>query len=121
VADDDPSTLEVLRAALRDPRIELCEATSGAELLELLAEEGPFDLVVTDVSMSWMSGLQVLLSARNAGIRTPAIVITGLSDPDLAAQVSRLGRARILKKPVGLFELLGCVGELLADADAPQV
>ncbi|HMK71966.1 MAG TPA: response regulator [Myxococcaceae bacterium] len=113
VADDDPETLEVLRDALGDQDIELHEATSGAELLSLLAEGPPFDLVVTDVSMSWMSGLQVMLSLRNAGIGVPAVVITGLADPELPAQVSRLGRARLLRKPVGLETLLGSVRELL--------
>lgn len=119
VADDDPETLEVLRDALRDPDVQLREATSGVELLSLLADEGPFDLVVTDVSMSWMSGLQVMRSARNAGIDVPVLIITGLSDPALPAQVNRLGRARLLRKPIGLQTLLASVDELLDGSAGP--
>jgi CheY-like chemotaxis protein len=119
VADDDPETLEVLRDALGDQDVELHEATNGAELLSLLAEGAPFDLVVTDVSMSWMSGLQVMLSLRNAGIGVPVLVITGLADPELAAQVARLGRARLLRKPIGLETLLGSVCELLEGGPSP--
>jgi len=113
IADDDPETVEVLRDALRDPGVELRVATSGVELLSLLADEGPFDLVVTDVSMSWMSGLQVMLSARSSGIDVPVLVITGLPDSGLPAQVGRLGRARLLRKPVALQTLLASVDELL--------
>jgi CheY-like chemotaxis protein len=114
IADDDPDSLELLRLALGGPQIEICEAVNGADLVDLLAENGPFDLVVTDVHMPWMEGLQVLLSARNAEIKTPVLVITGFSRADTQARVDRLGNAKLLRKPFGISELRQAVSELMA-------
>jgi CheY-like chemotaxis protein len=119
LADDDLPTLEALRVALSVEDVELREATNGAELVSLLQHDGPFDLVVTDVAMSWMSGMQVLAAVRAAGLAVPALVITALSDPFLGEQVKRLGRARLLRKPFGLDEILGAVEELLVE-NRPQ-
>jgi two-component system OmpR family response regulator len=114
IADDDPDSLELLRLALGGPQIEICEAANGADLVDLLAESGPFDLIVTDVLMPWMEGLQVLHSARAAEIRTPVLVITGLTRPDLQTKVDRLGNAKLLHKPFGIPELRSAVANLVA-------
>jgi CheY-like chemotaxis protein len=113
LADDDETTLDFLRAALEAPGVEIREATSGAELLDLLAHAGRFDVVVTDVVMSWMNGTSVLASARAAGLQTPAIVLTGSRDPRLPDEVERLGHARLLHKPVGIDQIAGAVEELV--------
>jgi CheY-like chemotaxis protein len=114
IADDDPDSLELLRLGLGNPLIEICEASNGGELVQLLAEDGPFDLVVTDVLMPWMEGLQVLHSARTAEIHTPVLVITGLTRPDLQAKVDHLGNAKLLRKPFGIPELRAAVADLMA-------
>ena len=114
IADDDPDSLELLRLALGGPQIEICEAANGADLVDLLAESGPFDLIVTDVLMPWMEGLQVLLSARAAEIHTPVLVISGLTRPDLQTKVDRLGNAKLLRKPFGIPELRAAVADLVA-------
>jgi CheY-like chemotaxis protein len=119
LADDDPNTLEFLRLALSTRDVEIKEATSGAELVSLLASGGPYDLVVTDVAMSWMSGLQAIAAVRTAGLSTPALVVTGLSDPSLVERVSRLGRVGLLLKPVSVAELLGAIDALLLVAGTP--
>ena len=113
VADDDPEMRALIHEILRDPVTEVVEATNGAELIQLLAEQGPFDLIVTDVDMPWMEGLQVLRSARAADILTPAVVVTGLSRPDLDATVARLGVTKLLRKPFGAAELRKAIRSLL--------
>ena len=114
IADDDPDSLELLRLALGNPLIEICEATNGAELVDLLAEGSPFDLVVADVLMPWMEGLSVLRSARAAKIDTPVLVVSGLTRTDLQAEVDGLGNAKFLRKPFGIPELRAAVVDLLA-------
>jgi two-component system cell cycle response regulator CpdR len=67
---------------------------------------GPFDLIVTDVAMPWMSGLQVMHSARTAGMRCPVIVITALRNHRTADQVETLGtEVRRLDKPFSVSTL----------------
>jgi CheY-like chemotaxis protein len=114
VADDDPGMLELVAEALERPGVSVLRAENGGELLERLANEGPFDLIVTDVSMPWMSGLQVANSARTAGVATPVVVITATKDPTLDQQVQALGEnARLLRKPFLMEELEAVVGALM--------
>jgi DNA-binding response OmpR family regulator len=113
IADDDPESLELLRLALGSPMTEIYEATNGVELAQLLLKSDPFDLVVTDVLMPWMEGLQVLRSARGAEVATPVLVITGLYRPDIQAKVDGLGNAKLLHKPFGIPELRAAVTALM--------
>jgi DNA-binding response OmpR family regulator len=113
IADDDPETLELLNDILRSPTTEISQAVNGAELVVLLAEQGPFDLVVTDISMPWMEGLAVVRSARAAEIQTPVLFISGLSRPDLESTVARLGNAKLLRKPIAVSDVRAAVDQLL--------
>jgi CheY-like chemotaxis protein len=114
VADDDPGILEAVADALEDLGAEVIRARSGAELIEHLGTHGPFDLVVTDVSMPWMSGLQAMHSVRTAGLPTPVIVITALEADQVAEQVRTLGRnAVLMRKPFPLAELQDTARSLL--------
>jgi two-component system OmpR family response regulator len=117
IADDDPDTLELLHRALRSPTTEILEAASGAELVQRLADDGPFDLIVTDIQMPWMHGLDVLRSVRAANVQTPALVVTGASRAELESTVTRLGWTRLLRKPFGIASLRQAVSELLAGDD----
>jgi DNA-binding response OmpR family regulator len=115
VADDDLPLLAAVADALTNLGADVIRAESGAELIERLADEGPFDLVVTDVSMPWMSGLQAMHAARAAGLGTSVIIMTALHDDRLAAQVQALGRGAILlRKPFELGELETVATRLLA-------
>ena len=113
IADDDPDSLALLRLALGGPVTEIREATNGVELAQLLLENEPFDLVVTDVLMPWIEGLAVLRSARVAEDMTPVLLITGLRRPDLDATVERLGHAKLLHKPFGISELRAAARDLM--------
>ncbi len=116
IADDDPEALDLLSDIMRGPATEIRRATSGAELAVLLADHGPFDLIVTDIDMPWMEGLAVIRSARASEIRAPVLVVSGLSRPDLAAQVERLGNARFLRKPIEVSALRAAVKDLMTNA-----
>lgn len=117
LADDDRDLLEMVSRVLGRLGLEVIVASSGAELLEKIGEQGPFDLVVTDVSMPWISGLQVMHSARTAGMRCPIIVITALQDLRTADQVATLGtEVRRLNKPFSVGELEDVVRASLASS-----
>lgn len=89
---------------------------SGGELLERLANDA-YDVVVTDVSMPWMTGLQAAHSARTAGLATPIVVITALRDEKIARQVEALGHdATLLYKPFGIDQLHAAIGRVLRGA-----
>ncbi|NUP11525.1 MAG: response regulator [Polyangiaceae bacterium] len=119
VADDDPELLGTVASTLSESGADVVRASTGAELLEGLAERGPFDLVITDISMPWMTGLQVAHSAREAGLDVPLIVMTGLRDASIAERVGALGeRVALLKKPFDYGQLTAAIAKLVPDAEA---
>lgn len=115
VADDDPELLEAVAEALERQGAEVVRAENGAELIERMADEGPFALVITDIAMPWMGGLQAMHSARTAGLGTPIIVMTALTDERIGAQVQALGQdVVLLRKPFELSALEAVVASMLS-------
>jgi CheY-like chemotaxis protein len=115
VADDDAELLSLVTRALRQFGADVVAVTAGGELLEKIAHEGPFDVIVTDITMPWMSGLQVMHSARTAGSPVPVVVMTASRDPSLPAQVKSLGaRAELLHKPFSTDELFAALRRCMA-------
>jgi CheY-like chemotaxis protein len=122
VADDDPELLEAVADALGRLDAEVVRAATGAELIDRLADSGPFDLVVTDVAMPWMTGIRAMRAARTAGLGMSLIVITALRDRTIPAEVKALGRnAALLRKPFEIKELESVAARLLADRDRNPV
>jgi len=114
VADDDPAMLCAVADVLTRLGCEVSCAESGAELVDQLATEGLFDLIVSDISMPWMDGLKTLRSMRTAGLATPVIVMTALKDEQIPDQVLALGpNAVLLRKPFELDELEAAVAKLI--------
>ena len=124
VADDDTEMLSMVTKALRQFGAEVVAVMAGGELLEKIANDGPFDVIVTDIAMPWMTGLQVMQSARTAGLPVPVVVMTALRDPTLPEQVASLGaRAELLQKPFSIDELFAALRRCLAetaDGDEPM-
>jgi CheY-like chemotaxis protein len=114
VADDDALLLRAVSKALMGMGARVVQAENGAELIEKLADEGPFDLVVTDVSMPWMSGLEAMYASRIAGLGVPVLVMTALAHERIPERVRALGgRAVLLRKPFDLNSLKAAVTSLL--------
>lgn len=120
IADDDPELLRMVGEAVEQLGVDVKTAMTGGDLIEQLADSR-FDLVITDVSMPWMTGLQALHSARTAGLATPIVVITASRDDKIAAQVAALGEnATLLRKPFGIDELHAAIHDVLHDHGAPS-
>jgi two-component system response regulator MprA len=113
VADDDRDLLDAVAAAVTEMGADVVRAETGGDLIERMADEGPFDLVITDIAMPWMNGLQALHAARTAGDETPVIVMTAMKSEHIPAQVEAVGKTLLLQKPFGLDELAEAVTRLL--------
>lgn len=115
VADDEADQRFLLHRALRHAGNDVVMACDGGELLDQIAEGGTFDAIVTDINMPWMQGLQVLASARGAGLTTPVLVVTGLKQPELDSEVARMGHAHLLRKPYNADDLRRAIAKLLVE------
>ncbi|HKC50286.1 MAG TPA: diguanylate cyclase [Myxococcota bacterium] len=105
VVDDDRLIREMTRDALVQEGFRVATAASGREALSRLGDEGPFDLVITDLSMREMDGLELLERVKRASPHTEVIVLTGYASLESALQAMRLGAADYLRKPVSAPEI----------------
>jgi CheY-like chemotaxis protein len=116
LAEDDADIRSLLAWAMRDDGFEVVEAEDGAQLLERLDEavsdestEPLPDVIVTDVRMPRMSGLEVMERLRHAGVRVPIVVVTAHGDAVTVRRAERLGAAAVLLKPLDLDDFLTAV------------
>jgi CheY-like chemotaxis protein len=114
LADDEPDILEISRIALETVggyQVAIC--FSGQELLQLLPEFKP-DLVVTDVVMPDMAGLEVLTALhRIAGFEAvPVVFLTALERPEELEELRRAGAVEIIQKPFDPMTLSDRVAEI---------
>jgi response regulator RpfG family c-di-GMP phosphodiesterase len=97
--DDEENVLSAFRRQLRG-RFEVETARSGIEALELLTKDGPFAVVVSDLRMPGMSGIDFLAKARQAAPDTVRIMLTGYADLGNAISAVNEGNIfRFLTKP----------------------
>ncbi len=99
VIDDDDSVRESFRNYLEDNDYIICEATNGRQGLELFATEKP-DVVLVDLRMPELDGLQVLGKIATASPDTPIIVISATGLIGDAVEAMHLGTWDYLLKPV---------------------
>jgi DNA-binding NtrC family response regulator len=96
--DDEPNVLEGLKLHL-SPMWEVVTTTSGALALELLARQGAFAVVISDMRMPGMDGATLLGIIRQRSPHTVRILLTGQVEADAATAAVDAGFFRVLKKP----------------------
>lgn len=104
VIDDEKVVLAAIRKALRQSDLEIDTAESAAAALELLATSS-YKLIITDLMMPGMDGLQLLRHIRDMGMNTAAIMITGYPSIQTALYAKRLGAFEYVTKPFTRQEL----------------
>lgn len=105
LVDDDPFILEGIGADLESQGFGLTEANSGDRALELLAEKN-FDLVITDLVMENVDGIQVLKKAKALSPDTMVIILTGYGNMKSAIDALRHEADDYLLKPCESAEML---------------
>ncbi len=112
VVDDD----EIIRDTLYELLSEkyLCETAETAEKAFARLETEPFDVVLTDISMPGVSGLELLRHVLERYPKTSVIIISGISDQDHAQSLIKLGAFDCLVKPFRLEVVEESVGRALA-------
>ena len=113
VADDDPSSLEGLRALLSIWGYEVETASDGRVALQKVSVVQP-KAVITDVVMPMMNGLELLGVLRIERPGMPVIVLTGQGSLDTLARSRRQGAYAYLVKPVDVGRLKNVLASALA-------
>jgi two-component system response regulator PilR (NtrC family) len=104
VADDERSLRELLAIVLRREGYEVHLAENGEAALAAL-NRGPLDLLISDIKMPDMSGVEVLRAAKATDASLPAIMMTAYASTETAVEAMRLGACDYLIKPFDVDEL----------------
>ncbi|HVT99835.1 MAG TPA: sigma-54 dependent transcriptional regulator [Acidobacteriaceae bacterium] len=119
ILDDNPGSLELLSTALAQDGIAIHTASHPSEALDLIRQHHP-QLVLTDLVMPEMSGLDVLNRVMEMAPATDVVLMTAHYTTETAVQAIRSGAADYLEKPIRLPILRERVGRLIADARQRQ-
>ena len=103
IIDDERMARANLARALERGGHESAQAGSGEEGLKLLAEQD-FDVVITDIAMAGMNGMEVLKAVRGSKPDVEVIMVTGYPMIESAVEAMRLGAFHYLAKPYSLEE-----------------
>ena len=124
LVDDEDSFRFAAGVALRRAGYRVEDAADGkaalAKIVSARDAGDPFDLVVTDIRMPEMSGIEMIDALRERGDRTAVCAITCFGDRALVAELAGKGCAEYLEKPFNPPELVAWVGGQLGKAGAGQ-
>jgi CheY-like chemotaxis protein len=95
----------------------IVEVSDGVELLERVAENGPFALVVAHRALPALNGDQVLASVRTAGDLTPWLLLEPFCSDSVRSQLARLGNVALLEDPLDASELIRLSRVLLTEQE----
>ncbi|RMF25111.1 MAG: UDP-3-O-[3-hydroxymyristoyl] N-acetylglucosamine deacetylase, partial [Deltaproteobacteria bacterium] len=121
VVDDEQKVRDSVGAVLRDEGFDVAVAGDGPEALDILSRMRPA-LVLLDVWMPNMDGIELLERIRGEGGDVPVIVVSGHGNIEMAVKATRLGAVDFIEKPFSIDGLLSSVRRALKipDADAPR-
>jgi DNA-binding NtrC family response regulator len=113
IVDDEERQREIYRDVLEGEEYHAETAPSGEAALRLLGQRR-FDLVITDLNLSGMTGVQLLAAILQADPTVAVVLITGYPSIQSAIEATKKGVYAYLEKPVEREKLLGVVNEIFA-------
>ena len=113
--DDARSIRSMYAEVIRQAGFEAQTASSVEEGLQYIVEHGTPDLIVTDINMPGLSGLEFCKRVRHVSKNTPIIVMSALSDKGLVAEARSVGIQGWMLKPVEPEYFLNKLSSLLSE------
>ncbi len=104
IVDDESDVREFARSFFRKRGIEVLTASGGLQALDLIGKENP-DLVLLDIRMEEMTGIEVLRRLRQSNAKTKIIMVTGVEEEETIKEANTLGVVSYIHKPLILEEL----------------
>ena len=109
LVDDEPLILQSIGKFLIEFGYEVVYARDGVEALSLLDQQNHPGLIISDIRMPRIDGLEFLRLARLRAPEVPVLLMTGFGDENIAIEAFHKGACDYMKKPVKLRELLTCI------------
>lgn len=112
IAEDDDKIADLLQSALEENNYQVTTIANGLDALELFSNQ-TFNLLIVDIMMPGLSGIQLCRKLRNNGVHTPILMLTAMGTVDDKVTGLDAGADDYLVKPFHLKELLARVTALL--------
>ena len=119
ILDDEPIVCRRLKPAFEKRGYAVETFTDSASALARL-QETSFDIVITDLKMEGVDGMQILTQAKKAAANTRVIIITGFATMETARESYRKGAFDFVAKPFKLRDILECVKKIEEQRQASQ-
>lgn len=112
VIDDEPEILSVMVDTLGQEGYSLQSTSDSREAVKLL-ETTTFDVIVSDIMMPNLTGLQLLEAAKRQNPNVQVVLVTGYSTREVALEALKKGASGFLEKPFETKQLVAAVREAL--------
>jgi DNA-binding NtrC family response regulator len=116
VVDDDETVRASLGDALASAGVRVSVAAGGQEALDRMAAD-PVDLLLTDVRMPGLDGLELLRRVRAGALGVDVVLMTAYDDATVATVAARAGARACLAKPLDLRDLRALIDRLLRERE----
>ncbi len=121
VVDDDETLRMTVRAAVESRGYQVEEAEDGVAAMEMFAAKGPFDVVLLDVNMPRMNGLDALAKIKETNPKTLCLVMTAYSNVKCAVTAIKNGAYDYIEKPVDGDRILSLIDAAMAASNMVEV
>jgi CheY-like chemotaxis protein len=115
VVDDSPTVIAVIKVFLMNRRADFADAENGEKALQLMMQ-GAFDLLISDIHMPVMDGIELTRRVRALGTGqalVPIVLLTGDGDEHLQSEGKAAGANAFVKKPVTAPQLVAVIDQVL--------
>lgn len=112
LAEDDKELRDLLTLVLENAGYQVCQCSNGEQLLARLREPQSFNLVISDIRMPGLNGLEVLARRRGEIQQVPFICMTAFGDAQTHREARQLGAVATLDKPFDLDEMIELVAHV---------
>lgn len=119
LVEDDPDILELLRIHLNDEGYALQEASDGNDAFER-GQEGMFDLIVLDIMLPGMDGIELCRRLRETGVVTPILMLTAKTEESDRVIGLECGADDYMTKPFSIRELKARIKAILRRSKQPR-
>ncbi len=104
VAEDEPLMLKTIALKLKKDGYEVLTAEDGRSAIDLIKNESP-ELVITDIMMPYVSGLEIVSFVKNSERKVPIIVLSAMGQEKTVLEAFNLGADDYMTKPFSPNEL----------------
>jgi len=121
LVDDKDDVIDMLTVVLGRYGYHVTAFMEGQAALDALRGDDPFDLLIVDIRMAPVNGLEVIAGARDCRPAIPILVISAYDDPETVERAFELGCTKFIKKPLYLLTIVNPIREAFGEEPLPEI